>query len=59
MSNPPLPGQNNLQVIALKPCPDQGSECLQVVSVRVSVSGWSLTALMWNRDCGCVSLQLV
>ena len=48
MSNPPLPGQNNLQVIALKPCPDQGSECLQVVSVRVSVSGWLLTALVWK-----------
>ncbi|KAB0337312.1 hypothetical protein FD754_025255 [Muntiacus muntjak] len=37
----------------------QDSECLRVDSVCVSVSGCSLTALMWKRDYGCVSLQLV
>ncbi|KAB0353642.1 hypothetical protein FD755_023657 [Muntiacus reevesi] len=37
----------------------QGSECLRVDSVCVSVRGCSLTALMWKRDYGCVSLQLV
>ncbi|KAB0353643.1 hypothetical protein FD755_023658 [Muntiacus reevesi] len=37
----------------------QGSECLRVDSVCVSVRGCSLTALMWKRDYGCWVLSYI